>query len=518
MLLSNAYILLPIKVKAAKKTPGQYSKAKAQLQKDKQALQVFVDENLSGKIKRDMDSEIYRYPGFVVMPNCPCPNGSVAKPATGVFLEDCEDVNAFSKWWNTKVAGVGRDTPFDQKLFEYLVMRFVGMAHSFHCTLSGSIEDDGKALEMCTKEQLRVLLDLKSQQWITGPAGSGKTWLLIKKVLMLAENALRGNTEEKILVVCYNRPLFVMLSKTFADNLNGNTQGVVRVKTFESLLYELTRSKPGNSDKEKEKCISQAVESLENETQLVQRYDYIFVDECQDLCGDKWPILFEKLCKGHDEVTPRNIWFLYDTNQYLRLSPQHPLLKRASLSLSTVFRNTKMVFDQSKKYFSNGQSIVLGHHVCGLEIKWDDSLPLDLHNGAKCIKRHVEELKRNKVHDKDICIMTQNVTIRDDISRMLKVNGIENQNAEELFETCEDKVVVESIRRFKGLESKVVILYNPPYSEEVMWNVKELLYTALSRCFCYLIIITTPNGCSVLQSQEGVMEHTWDEFMEIDDD
>ena len=105
------------------KRKGKYLKAQEQIEKDKMALQGFVNENLGGKFKRDMDAEIYKYPGFVVMPNCPCPKDSVVKPSIGVFQEDCENVKAFSEWWNTKVAGVKRDAEFDHKLFEYLVMR-----------------------------------------------------------------------------------------------------------------------------------------------------------------------------------------------------------------------------------------------------------------------------------------------------------------------------------------------------------------------------------------------------------
>ena len=105
------------------KRKGKYLKAQEQIEKDKMALQAFVNENLGGKFKRDMDAEIYKYPGFVVMPNCPCPNDSVVKPSNGVFQEDCENVKAFSQWWNTKVAGVKRDAEFDHKLFECLVMR-----------------------------------------------------------------------------------------------------------------------------------------------------------------------------------------------------------------------------------------------------------------------------------------------------------------------------------------------------------------------------------------------------------
>lgn len=105
------------------KRKGKYLKAQEQIEKDKMALQAFVNENLGGKFKRDMDAEIYKYPGFVVMPNCPCPNDSVVKPSNGVFQENCENVNAFSTWWNTKVAAVKRDAEFDHKLFECLVMR-----------------------------------------------------------------------------------------------------------------------------------------------------------------------------------------------------------------------------------------------------------------------------------------------------------------------------------------------------------------------------------------------------------
>ena len=105
------------------KTKGKYLKPKEQIEKDKMALQAFVNENLGGKFKRDIDAEIYKYPGFVVMPNCPRPKESPVTPSIGVFQEDCGNVKAFSEWWNTKVAGVKRDAEFDHKLFEYLVMR-----------------------------------------------------------------------------------------------------------------------------------------------------------------------------------------------------------------------------------------------------------------------------------------------------------------------------------------------------------------------------------------------------------
>ena len=128
-----------------------------------------------------------------------------------------------------------------------------------------------------------------------------------------------------------------------------------------------------------------------------------------------------------------------------------------------------------------------------------------------CIVKHIKKLRRDKVDAKDISILTQNVDIRDGISSELKKMGIETQNAEDLFEynLSVKKVVVESIRRFKGLESKVVVLYNPQFFQESDWpvkKVKELLYTAMSRWFCYLIVITTKPGCNALKSEEGITE------------
>ena len=402
------------------------------------------------------------------------------------------------------------------------------MSHSILDTLSKSIDDDKKKLETCTKQQLSVVLDSEPKKWITGPAGSGKTWLLMKKVLMLAKKALLKGLEEKILVACYNKPLSMMFKHKFKDKLfsflkSGELEEVVEVKTFESLLFDVTGPRSGDSDQEKENHVAQALEVVEQRSAFAQQYDHVFVDECQDLYGNRWQTLFERLLKDEDDFSfdePKHLWFLYDTNQYLRLSEeqykQHWKSIRKSAKLTKVFRSTESIFDQSKKYFraENAEPIVLGHSVRGLEITWDNSLKsreVTEDAGAAYIAKHIKELHRNKVVGKDICILTQNVEIQEGISSELNKMEIETQNAADLFgyDLYENKVVVESIRRFKGLESKVVVLYNPPFFQDINWSVKkvkELLYTAVSRCFCYLVVITTKHGCNALRSEEGIAE------------
>ena len=396
------------------------------------------------------------------------------------------------------------------------------MSHSIPDILSESIDETKNALDMCTNEQLSVVLSSVPEQWITGPAGSGKTWLLTKKVLMLAKNALSKGKKEKILVTCHHEPLAEMFGKVFKDELIlsfpefGDLEEVVEVKTFDSLLYDIT----DDFFQGKVKGVAQAWELVEKGTMFTQRYDHIFVDDFEDLWNDKWPTLFKRMLKNNDAdedddcCEPKHIWFFLDTNQDIRSSEEQSQLPRESrkktFRLSKVLRNTQMVFEQTKKYFkSNAKPIELGHDVCGLEIKWDDSLreefPIGT-NGIGLIKKHIKDLRGQKVNDKDICILTQTEFIRDEVSSELKKVGIENQTAKQMFQNDDNKVVVESIWRFKGLESKVVVLYRLPFIVgpfPTLRKVRALLYTAFSRCLCYMIVISYAISCNILKSGKG---------------
>lgn len=179
-----------------------------------------------------------------------------------------------------------------------------------------------------------------------------------------------------------------------------------------------------------------------------------------------------------------------------------------------MLRNTGNIFDQSKKYLKQTipsmELIKLGHLEYGLAIEWDRSLSsrdVPEKEGVKVVVKHIDDLRRNKVLEKDICILVEKKEVRDRLRSELKALNVESQNAETLFEEDHDeRVVVDSFRRFKGLESKVVILYNPPFF--VCDKVKGMLYIAISRCSCYLVVITTSEGCEALKSKEGMKEGT----------
>lgn len=93
-------------VKASVKTAKTYGKAQKQIDKDRDAMKVYFEEVRKRKTKitgQDVDKLFFRFPGFVVMPNCPRPASSASTYADGIFQEDCVSVEAFSHWWNRSI-------------------------------------------------------------------------------------------------------------------------------------------------------------------------------------------------------------------------------------------------------------------------------------------------------------------------------------------------------------------------------------------------------------------------------
>ena len=396
-----------------------------------------------------------------------------------------------------------------------------------------SIDDSFDALRINTKEQLKVHLDSTPDTWIVGPAGSGKTCLLIERVVPLAKDIISDALDQKILVVCYNKPLSLKIRRTIDHALKvshviqeqDRSEGpvsVVDVKTFDKILKDINGS---YRIEDGERGVAMALEKLQRDTSSTFKYsyDHIFVDEGQDLYHAEWPSLLKMMHKSssahvavadHD-LDPKYFWVFYDSNQHLHLSKKkttHSDQLRNSKKLHQILRNTEKVFLQVNKYFEpflkTSHTVRVYHREVGLEIKWDldDSLESDKTtsgtNGGQSIVKHIEYLQRNDVQNRDICVLVKDVKMRGKLIPNLQGVGIVCQNAEELWTEANNHVVVESIRRFKGLESKVVILYDPPYVAES--KTRELLYTAISRCLCYLVVISTKEGCESLQSQAGL--------------
>ena len=371
-----------------------------------------------------------------------------------------------------------------------------------------------------TPEQLKILKECCPQKWFTGPAGSGKTVLLADKVADLAKGITEAGRDERILVLVYNKPLSESLRQILKEKRPFGH--VIDVMTYDRFLFQkgivsLYYVSDAADLSHEEKC--NAVESAFVKLQArrpsrAEQYQHIFVDEGQDLYGVHWPELLQLYHNQPDDNLEIvfYFWVMFDSNQHVQPSGKQNLpvrYLRNAHRLTRVLRNTESVFNLSKKYFSSvhHNEIKLGHAEVGLTVHWVNKLTRKKTNGALILGNEIERILRQKVQSKDIVVLTRTVNERDQLIFSLTSREIPCQNAEESITTGEDKVIVDSIRRFKGLESKVVILFDPKYCvdpENADNQACELMYIAVSRCLCYLVIVSTEDGCKWLKSEEGL--------------
>ena len=396
------------------------------------------------------------------------------------------------------------------------------------------INDDDKHMIFLTRKEMEVLARKSAPVlWIRGPAGSGKTFLLIEKAITLAEGILADHSKkkEKILVLCYNQVLCKALEKQIKSQLpaNEDVSSFLHFQTFTTLAMSLACYHwAPKSKEEKEECVNVALKNLQTKAKSPSgincMYDHILVDEGQDLFGENWPKLIQHMHKNFqlDKEKSRAkrgvFWVMYDLNQHLYFAKEqadsHFAFLSNSAELNEVLRNTGNVFMQSMKYYESlpdDSPITLGHGLPGLPIEWDDSLVRrsgEEGEGARSVVQWIKKLENQGVHLRDICILVENQDKQRQLKHEIEGIGEQCQTGDDLIEKFLSCAVLESIRRFKGMESKVVILYNPPFQDDPSICTKELLYTAMSRCSCFLVVISTKQGCKALKSDVGVNDES----------
>lgn len=189
-----------------------------------------------------------------------------------------------------------------------LFFSFVGLVRiirGFPC--QSRIDDASEFLLYITGEQLKALVNSSSEQKLIFLASrKWKDLSHCENVIQLAEKILLRSLNEKILVVCHYRPLSEVLRKLFEVALVDLLQGeelnsVVDVKTFDQLLSDIVGS---FNLKDGEENVIRAQGSLQQHTfseRSMFSYEHIFVDEGQEVYGDKWPDLLKMLHRTSED-------------------------------------------------------------------------------------------------------------------------------------------------------------------------------------------------------------------------
>ena len=452
-----------IEVKGAKEDDGaEVQKAFAQLRKHREVLR----NELNRRGDHVGAEKVKDCRGIVALPFCEGPVKRSEVPNTVVWhscvtRDSCADRDKVISCLKR-----GRGIEYSCETLDHLRRWVDGTGTSVS---AGRLDKAVLDLHSHTQQRLKQVSKCDTRKkWIKGPAGSGKTWLLKMKVELL----LKGIKDGKILVICYNNPLSCFLTHHFSTSEN------VVIFTYDRFLNVHLRPKVGVTRRQ---MIAELIKDHKNGKPTPDtKYQHIFVDEGQDLYGE-WYELLECFL----ECNKSFYWVNYDPNQRVQPASNTPHKVQHHLKgeheLKVVLRNTKPIFDFFKNYCQDSESFKAAksrapHKVEYVKIREDEQI---------CdVATYLRELiAENASQAKDIAVLTKDELSSKQLCMRLRLCSIDSQPCNSY--PRKQAVVVDSIRRFKGLESKTVILVF--LGKDVPED--NILYTGGSRGCVQLIVM-----------------------------
>ena len=351
-----------------------------------------------------------------------------------------------------------------------------------------------------TQEQMRVLDFLGSHRRVAvrGGAGTGKTVLAIEKARRLADQGFRT------LLTCYNRQLADHLARLCADTAGLDVMSfhqlchrqieMAKQRTGRDLVSEAKLTYPGENlyDVQLPNALAYSLEVIP------ERYEALICDEGQDFREEFW-IPLELLLADY-ERSP--LYIFYDDNQniYSRAST-FPILEEP-FSLTVNCRNTAPIHTAAYTRY-RGVPVSPPDNE-GDEIQFDPA-PGRASQAGKINGRVVDLIARQGVSPGDIAVLIVDAMSKADCYAALRrlplprpatwlEEGIRNDRT----------VLIDTVRRFKGLEAPVVILWG---LDGVDWErSEELLYVGMSRAKSLLVVVGTSATCEMARSEVSLDE------------
>jgi hypothetical protein len=334
-----------------------------------------------------------------------------------------------------------------------------------------------------TNNQIQILDFLASRRRVSicGGAGTGKTILAMEKAKRLASDGFRT------LLTCYNRPLSDWISSELKDFPN------IIVSNFDRLTEHFVSTA---DHKLKKDCLSQAkitypgmdlwrvqmpaamTFALEY---IDERFDAIVVDEAQDFPDEYWFPLELLL----DDPSNSPFYIFYDVHQNLyQRSLQFPIVD-VPFELASNCRNTIQIHDFAYKNYSGpkvNKPDLAGNPVqIIMESNQDKQL-------EKITRLLVDILTKKGVNSSQVVVLIGDNLVKHSKYEMLRNFTLPNGivwSIENGFKV--NHVLVDTVKRFKGLEADIVILWGLPDSESK--ELQEVLYVGSSRAKSELIIV-----------------------------
>ncbi|MES2784723.1 MAG: AAA family ATPase [Pseudomonadota bacterium] len=351
-----------------------------------------------------------------------------------------------------------------------------------------------------TERQARVLRTLggRKRAVIAGGAGTGKTLIAVEKARQLAAEG------QKVLLLCYNRPLADVLAHSLA-----NTAGLavmsyhqlceeridrVRKRTGRDVLEEAASSYPGRGDRQKYEVQMPFALALANEVLTDDLFDAVIVDEAQDFSDEYW-FGVETLLKDPREGT---FYLFTDQNQAIyRRDAQLPI-EDAPYHLTENCRNTAPIHALAYGFYFG--TPVDASELAGPEVE-TVRLETNAEQAAEIERRVRRLLTEEKVPPSDIVVLLAKrpkQALYDLLSGHRLPGGVDWSFERRVPGT----ILVDTVARFKGLESAVVMLW--PGDEVASAEQGEMVYVGTSRAKYLMHVVGTAKACAAILTRPKV--------------
>lgn len=344
-----------------------------------------------------------------------------------------------------------------------------------HVPLRRILDAEGAQLEnLVTGQQLHLitLLDNFPVAVIEGGAGTGKTLLALEMAVRSAESGKR------VCLTCYNNPIAEWMKERIAD------YPLITAGTFHSICGKIVSSSGmachGHSKEFYDHELPLAALSVLEKKESA-RWDVVLVDEGQDFLEDWWQVVEHMFPDKNSAV----IRVFYDSNQslYRKSSDIALMLSAQSFPLRHNLRNTKAISRITDSLYKGPQIFAVGPDgespkVFGLN--YSDSC-----NAARDLV--VRFVREENVVLGEIAVLMSGEAEASKFRSDLESLQIRSVAADRLNR---DAITVDTIKRFKGLESLIVVLVINSYMAKDL----ETAYVAVSRAKTRLYIFGSITG------------------------
>lgn len=356
--------------------------------------------------------------------------------------------------------------------------RFINMVHK-RVALSAAAgallpikEREFKKINIVQDAFIDLLHNYK-QAFVIGGAGTGKTWIGIKKAIRSAQ------MNKKTLFICCSKELKDVIQKEVTDyNIDCHTvdslmKSIIGYERFKQM-------RPENLSLRLYFDILSGMDELE-------KYDTIVVDEAQDFNED-WALSIRLLLRDEREST-LYVFFDKDQNVFMRDFFDGFLIDNPPFILRYNLRNTGNIYAWTTDRTNLGKETV-PNPLLGVEPDYQECrTPAQARKQLNLIVNRL--IQKEHVPNKSIVILS------DREKEQSILNGIDEVGAYKLVyksfdDVKENEINFRTAEQFKGLEADIVICLRHTYvnmpEDEYQ---KRSQYVAYTRARYYLYIINT---------------------------